>query len=144
MSHRYFRRKWIMATMAIVMIVGRASADSPGPITLKIVDGEYQYPEVVISIVSIQPDGSLTALDGRELNDIALEKLLRRPRIISGKELCLLRLQSSREKDVSMQTLGKALRRVRSLASLEVPTVIYVYLRELPPLETSEDLPKKK
>src|SRR6516225_1604499 len=103
MSHWYLRRKWIMAPVAIIMILGRASADTPGAITLKIVDGAYRYPEVVIPIVSIQPDGSLTDFDGRELNDIALEKLLRRAKIISGKELCLVRLQSSREKDVSMQ-----------------------------------------
>src|SRR5262249_35161746 len=104
------------------------------------VDSGYEYPKAVIPIVSIKSDGSLLSIDGSKIDDKLLRQLLRRTRTVDKKEMCLLRLQSSTEKEVSMHTLGTVLQRVRSLADPKIPTVVYIYLRELP----SEDEKKKE
>jgi hypothetical protein len=136
MSNKIFSLKRAISAIAIAAIIENASAGSPGSITITIVDGGYQYPDVVIPIVTMHEDGSLNSLDGKELNNSDLEKLLRRAKTVAGKETCLIRLHS--DKEVSMQTLGKGLRRIQSLKSLELPTVIYVYSRELLPLDGEE------
>jgi hypothetical protein len=138
MSHKFFKSKWAMLCVAIVAMLGNASVSSADSLTLIIVGQGYHYPEVVFPIISLDPEGSLTYSDGKELDNKDLEKLLRRTKTVAGKETCLLRLLSSREQEVSMQTLGKALRRIQSLASPEVPTIVYVYFRGLKPLDGNE------
>ena len=109
-----------------------SSARAEENITFKIVDNGFQYPSVVISVVSIHSDGTLTALDGAKLNKDGLQTLLTRTKRVDGKEMCLIRLLSSEEKEVSIELLGKVLHRMRSLANPRIPTVVYVCLRELP------------
>jgi uncharacterized protein YktB (UPF0637 family) len=107
-------------------------------ITFTIIDAGYQLPDVVIPVISIHADGSLS-MPGGKLDDDALKNLLKRTRNVKGKQFCLVRLLSSEEKDVSIHLLGETLQRIRLLSDSKTPTVIYVYLRELP---TREDKPR--
>ncbi len=66
------------------------------------------------------------------VTDSELRDLLRKTRLVDAKAICMLRIISSVEVEVSLDTLGKTLERIRSLADANVSTVIYVSLRELP------------
>ena len=129
-------RVWVLAVIVFGMLAANTgSCYAESNLKMVIVDAGYDYPEVTIPILSIHSDESVSITEGGTLNDKQLAEVVGRRKLVDGKQMCLVRVQSSTEKEVSMQVLGKVLQRMRSLADPGVPTVFYVYLRELPYIE---------
>jgi len=101
-----------------------------------VVSGAFEYPDVTIPILSIAASGTLE-MDGEIVNDEMLIQKMRPRKALNEKPRGYLRLNCEHEADLSAETLGKVLQRIREKAKAgECDVFVYVYLRKL------TDLPK--
>jgi hypothetical protein len=124
-----FSMSWMLAVFCLTTQNAATAAESNVSIT--IVGADFKYPDTLYTVLSIQPDGSLTAPDTETVDEKTLKEILRRARNVDGKKRCLIRLQTSVEKEVSIELLGKILQRIRGAADPDLPATVYVYMREL-------------
>jgi hypothetical protein len=107
------------------------SGEADSPLSFVIVGPGDKLPKVTMPVFIIQSNGSLRHIEGGEVTDEDLKFFLKRTKVVNGKEVCLIRLRSPDEEKVSIESLGKALQRIRNSSDFKIPTKVYVLLREL-------------
>ena len=128
--------KFIWALVNFGLLLGAAAALEPSEpkaeapkVTLAVVDSSYKYP-LGTDFLTLHPNGSISAFGspGGPVSDEQLAEWLRGGTQEKRPDKTCFRLTVDRNKEVSVETLQRALKRIRMLADPTVEVVVFVQL----------------
>jgi hypothetical protein len=121
------KRAFFPAVILLLVFAGPGSAAEH--VHIMVVDSGYDY-EITVKMLTLHPQGDISALggNGAALDDKKLSRIIAECGGEKSKK-CEVRLMVAKEGDVSVDTLGKALQRMRELADPNVELTIYLSLK---------------
>jgi hypothetical protein len=107
----------------------------PAKVIIQVYDYDYQYPEGVLATeLTLHPTGVLTAPISTNVDDDLLKRIVNGQRKGKPPYRTYICISPSKEADVSTQTLGKALQKIRQLAEPETIVDVRIVFLEVAPI----------
>jgi len=129
LNHRFYLGVLCVAFLPPCVVAAPPEQRQAGAVNIQMVDAAFKYP-TVITMLTLHPGGEISSFPGTTVDDKALSSILAD---VGDQKIrkTFVRLIVTKEQDVSVETLGKALQRIRDLADSQVDLTVYVQLKQL-------------